>query len=525
MALTKATNSMIQGAPINVLDFGAVGDGVTDDTAAIQAAIVAALGGHQIVHIPAGNYLVTDTLSVYDGTQIQGDTNYAYGSGFGRDPKGSKIDFQPTSGKVLFNYIYDVTPTPTPPTFLFHTSICGLFLSGNSFATVAISLNAVIYGNFSNLTIETFDTGIYCYGTINNRFENVLITSCVNRCVSYAGAAETTDVWDSCTFFGTPIGVYFGSVSIAIRFTNCLFEQLDDYGMDISRECQSILATDCYAEDVPYSTDATTRSMFRVGYEGVALTIENHLIVTGGKYAGKNAGPTGSFLNVNYSNGVIVQGVNVSRFTNFLKANNTNCLDNSVILSGTTGIGISDFFVDESDVATDSKVAGSFANGVINSGSFHQNAKYGQLITEFLSYIKAGVQVTGGVITDNSTVSNYQDVREDAIVNSTWRKVAEQTASVSTAPVVVVPNITGGTMSGSAVSYIKVYGSDNAGAFFFDVVIASNTAGAVTVLSSTTIAGSPAVRTYTAAAAAMSLAMGSGTYNVNCSVETVDYPF
>ena len=39
MSLTKVSYSMIQGAPINVKDWGAVGDGTTDDTAAIRAAI------------------------------------------------------------------------------------------------------------------------------------------------------------------------------------------------------------------------------------------------------------------------------------------------------------------------------------------------------------------------------------------------------------------------------------------------------------------------------------------------------
>lgn len=56
MALTKAHNRMIEGAAVNVKDFGAIGDGVTDDTAAIQAAIDANIGS---IFFPRGTYLVS----------------------------------------------------------------------------------------------------------------------------------------------------------------------------------------------------------------------------------------------------------------------------------------------------------------------------------------------------------------------------------------------------------------------------------------------------------------------------------
>ena len=79
MALTKVHNRMIAGTPKNVKDFGAVGDGSTDDTAAFVAAIA---GGGDIV-LPAGTYFLSDTsltaltggyIVLPAGTKIYGES-------------------------------------------------------------------------------------------------------------------------------------------------------------------------------------------------------------------------------------------------------------------------------------------------------------------------------------------------------------------------------------------------------------------------------------------------------------------
>jgi len=55
MSLTKVSFSMIEGAFVSAKDYGAVGDGVADDTAAIQAALDS--GG--TLYIPSGTYRIT----------------------------------------------------------------------------------------------------------------------------------------------------------------------------------------------------------------------------------------------------------------------------------------------------------------------------------------------------------------------------------------------------------------------------------------------------------------------------------
>ena len=60
MSLTKATYSMINGSPANVLDFGAVNNGATDSTAAFVAALQS---GAAEVYVPAGTYALASNLS------------------------------------------------------------------------------------------------------------------------------------------------------------------------------------------------------------------------------------------------------------------------------------------------------------------------------------------------------------------------------------------------------------------------------------------------------------------------------
>tara|TARA_R110000772_G_scaffold202934_2_gene313183 strand:- start:1 stop:1452 length:1452 start_codon:yes stop_codon:yes gene_type:complete len=71
MALTKATSNMIEGAQVNVLDYGAVGDGVTDDSSAIQLA----LNQQGNIYFPDGTYIVKTTLTVKSNTCLFGSKN------------------------------------------------------------------------------------------------------------------------------------------------------------------------------------------------------------------------------------------------------------------------------------------------------------------------------------------------------------------------------------------------------------------------------------------------------------------
>jgi hypothetical protein len=99
MSLTKVSYSMIAGAPVNVLDYGATGDGTTDDTNAILAAIAAMPSDGSNLLFPQGTYIVnSDNVN---GLKFSGKTNFAI-EGYGATIKVKNGAAVTTNYEVMF---------------------------------------------------------------------------------------------------------------------------------------------------------------------------------------------------------------------------------------------------------------------------------------------------------------------------------------------------------------------------------------------------------------------------------------
>jgi len=69
-ATSRTTQAKLRDV-VSVKDFGATGDGTTDDTVAIQAALADAVTNNRCLYFPAGTYLVTSNLTVPTPANVQ----------------------------------------------------------------------------------------------------------------------------------------------------------------------------------------------------------------------------------------------------------------------------------------------------------------------------------------------------------------------------------------------------------------------------------------------------------------------
>ena len=176
---------------LNVKDFGAKGDGSTDDTAAIQAAIDYAVAtGRRSVYFPAGTYIVTSPLhaQVETGTTtVGGSTKSRYAYGMGLTLRGEQV------GKTVLRKTGQATYTipannninggSTVDTTLFFggTEGTGMYVSDLSIENASTGECYAIYATRARCVLERLNVctnshGIYLYGWLNN-LTDIIITA------------------------------------------------------------------------------------------------------------------------------------------------------------------------------------------------------------------------------------------------------------------------------------------------------------------------------------------------------------
>lgn len=382
MSLTKASFSMINGIPVNVLDYGADPTGVADSTQELQDAVTAAVAAGNSVYMPAGTYLVTDTITCPAKTMIIGEHR-----SMSAIQNGTKINFQPTSLKSLFS---------TGPTGSFKDGYAfeNLWIVGNSTTSTGDSFRAfdlikVIKSTFRNMRIDGFRTAFRVEATINNRFEFIQMANNYLHNIHYTGDYATTDVWEQCYISNAPIGVQTDGINLGIRFNNCVFETLDTYGVNIVKESYAWTFENTYVEDVP-SANVATNAMWRVGYDGSALASSPQLLIHGGYIAGRNAGAVGSLLDVDFTDGVTLGGFIAARYTNIVKTS-ANTQTNQIVAAGWTAASINTMVTDTT------KVSGYYPIGVYNSGSRNlQTARFQGILTGPLTLDSGAAATTAG---------------------------------------------------------------------------------------------------------------------------------
>jgi hypothetical protein len=149
----------VDAGVVNVRDFGARGDGITDDTAAIQAALNAYPNGKRIIYLPNGTYLVSRTLSWPAGTPGTGD-EYKNTILQGQSQDGVVIRLQDgANGFSNPNNPQAIIFTGPAPAQRFGNSIRNLTVNtGNrNPGAIGIQFNASNQGSMRQVTVQSGD--------------------------------------------------------------------------------------------------------------------------------------------------------------------------------------------------------------------------------------------------------------------------------------------------------------------------------------------------------------------------------
>lgn len=172
MSLTKVTFSMIEGAPFNVLDYGADPTGSADSTAAIIAALAAG-GSNCAIYLPTGTYKVTSQILVsHDRVHIYGDGAYATTILFAPTANSTCFKFEQAGTTINQGTVRDLAFRSNDNTYVKY-AMHFIDISGYYVSNVVIG-GSVAIGNSGFWTDPTYSSyGIYIQGRDSTGFNEI----------------------------------------------------------------------------------------------------------------------------------------------------------------------------------------------------------------------------------------------------------------------------------------------------------------------------------------------------------------
>jgi hypothetical protein len=333
---------------VSVKDFGAVGDGVTDDTAAIQAAIDSNIGS---LFFPAGRYKISSTLNILrDNVALIGDNAEAFGftaSSFG------------SASELLIDTAIGVQVGNGTDTFVIYglrienlafcgTTNCNTAISGSSYKTYCAT------SEFDNLMFSRDFVKAFYLNPVVCQFKNIRVgesysyqglgpsTSKLITCFDFEGTDGVAEGGSArpvnmnaiieCDFRSCDTGVR-GAFGNALHIQFCRFETLEDTAVILEGMRNSTISG-CYFESMGAATELVTanpllaRSVYTININNNLITnTPNFTALVSGTNSNKAQVISNQFLN-DLGSLTMPDGAYLAKYNNFVNVGDASISKN-----------------------------------------------------------------------------------------------------------------------------------------------------------------------------------------------------
>lgn len=212
---TGATARTVQAKlrdTVSVKDFGAVGDGVTDDTAAIQAAVAA----NKFVYLPAGTYKVSASIDL---------KTYPQAGLIGESSELTIIKANAVITQVI--NLYDTADIGGGNDY----QLTNLRIDGNNLATYGVNIRFRHWLAADNVIVQNCTTAWYMADSYISFFNNCRSRNCTNG-FSLQGANHASAFSNCYVTAATGVPVYVGGIArvdgnVDVIFNNLIIDHCD----------------------------------------------------------------------------------------------------------------------------------------------------------------------------------------------------------------------------------------------------------------------------------------------------------